>query len=113
MSTLLHALASTSVSVLEEGKRESTQHQTKILDTEQELRRAQDLLSQARRQHSDVLSTTQSELTKERERSRQMDVVVRQLRDATVRTGQTNGEMSSRIEELERQVSCELILDDY
>ena len=108
MSTLLHALASTSVAIIEEGKRETSQHQTKIQDTEHELRRAQDLLSQARRQHDNVLTTTQSELTKERERTRQMDLVVRQLRDVTVRTGQTNGEMSSRVDELERELERQL-----
>ena len=101
MSTLLHALASTSVAQHEAEQQELKSVQSRTSSVETELRRAQDLLSTARRQHEGTLATTQSDLAAERERTRQLDGLVRQLRENANRTGQSNGTLVQRVEELE------------
>jgi chromosome segregation ATPase len=104
MSTLLHALASTSVAqhVAEQEELRTVQSRTSSVETE--LRRAQELLTTARRQHEGALKTTSSELASERERSKQLDLLVRQLRENATRSGQTTNDLTARIAELESQI---------
>ena len=101
MSTLLHALASTSVAQHRIEQQELRQSHTRTTSVETELRRAQELLSDARRQHEGTLRDTQVELSTEREKARQLDHMVRQLRSDVGRTGETNSDMSKRLVQLE------------
>jgi chromosome segregation ATPase len=104
MSTLLHALASTSIAQHEAEQQELRSVQQRTSSVETELRRAHDLLSTARRQHEGTLQSTTSELSSERERNRQLDGVVRQLRDNANRTSATNSELKHRISELDNNL---------
>ncbi len=104
MSTLLHALAAGSLSMQQMEERELLHVRQRVSDTESELRRAQDTVNAARAQHAGALRSAQADLAAERERSRQLDALVNQLRQSNSRSGATNEELMAAVADLEGQV---------
>jgi chromosome segregation ATPase len=104
MSALLHSLAAGSVTLhnLEASQLATVRSQSTA--TEAELRRAQELLSQARAQHASVVQTTSANLEGERERNRQLEALVERLRRETSQQGGSLGELQARCASLNGQV---------